>query len=149
MRFGEFTVESPGVEHRNRREQKQQARSIELPSAQVDDEITLPNGCSIYAFLISGWSDNEDYDQIIFYKLAEFVAQNNGYFHVGWWNNLGRSTWRRPLHQQVIKVTKKVLFIPILEDNVFASPNSLQFPEAFLDVGVDLPKGNPDQTSSS
>jgi len=53
-----------------------------------DDSITLPNGCSIYALLVSGYERNKNFDELTFYKLAKFVSENNGYVHYAWWNNI-------------------------------------------------------------
>ncbi len=119
--------------------------AIEAVDVAPSDEIVLPKGCRIYAFLISGWSDNDEYDQIIFYKFAEFVAQNNGYVHVGWWNNLGREDMSRPLRQNT---TYKILQFPCCDDDpTFPTPSGLAFGGI---VGTelfpwDVPKGNPDE----
>lgn len=119
--------------------------AIEAVDVAPSDEITLPKGCRIYAFLISGWSDNEHYDHMIFYKFAEFVAQNNGYVHVGWWNNLGKEYMVQPLREAT---TFRILQFPCCDDDpVFATPS---YPPLGGIVGVnlfpwDVPKGNPDE----
>ncbi len=60
-----------------------------------------PNGCSIYAFLVGGYKENPEFNEVMFYTLAEFVAKNNGYCTCAWWNNLLRArTWQRPLHTE-------------------------------------------------
>ncbi len=55
--------------------------------SQVTVEAELPKGCRIYALFVSGYSQNKDFDHLVFFKVAEFVAKNNGYAHWAWWNN--------------------------------------------------------------
>ena len=133
-----FTVDLPGstlgIDDKNGL-----LASIEAPDIARDDQITLPKGCQIYAFLISGWGDNDGYDRIIFYKFAEFVAQRNGYVHVGWWNNLGKEYMERPLHQEVITVSG----ISCCTGDIHATPGTNL--GAFPEVDLDLPKANPDE----
>ena len=153
---GEFTVDLPGSDLGIDDDRSSLNYLVETQDGQVDDQITLPNGCTIYAFLISGWADNEEYDQIIFYKFAEFVAQHNGYVHVGWWNNLGKEYMQRPLHQQWIRVTRKGqgLFQPdIVLPDISATPGRADaalilngaLNDALINDEVDLPKANPDE----
>lgn len=63
------------------------------------DSVTLPNGCRIYALLVSGYARNPNFDELTFYKLAKFVMENNGYVHWAWWNNLLKEYMARPLHR--------------------------------------------------
>jgi pimeloyl-ACP methyl ester carboxylesterase len=123
-------------------------RNIDVPLIAREDSVTLPKGCRIYAFLISGFGDNKDYDRIIFYKVAEFVAQNNGYVHVGWWNNLTAPYMERPLHAETITIQKFVPFlnIPIGDPvTIFPTPQTEGVPDAFVNPILDLPKANPDE----
>lgn len=120
---------------------------IEAVDVAPSDEIVLPKGCRIYAFLISGWSDNKEYDHIIFYKFAEFVAQNNGYVHVGWWNNLGKEYLFSPLRNDTTITIRQ--FPCCDEDPMGATPSvdgfvlgSIYGQELFP---WDVPKGNPDE----
>jgi pimeloyl-ACP methyl ester carboxylesterase len=115
-------------------------QSIEVPAVPRDDEVKLPLGCRIYAFLISGFGDNEEFDRIIFYKLADFVAKNNGYVHTGWWNNLTKEYMERPLHMDVITILKPFgayVHIP-------PTPRTAGIPDEFVNTNLDLPKANPD-----
>jgi pimeloyl-ACP methyl ester carboxylesterase len=141
---GEFTVALPGMSL-GIDDKTDFSWTVEAPDVARADTITLPNGCSIYAFLISGWSDNDGYDQIIFYKLAEYVAQHNGYVHVGWWNNLGKEYMERPLHQEQIRVTQKYPFLPDIELPPINATPGTDIKDAFLIDSVDLPKANPDE----
>ena len=141
---GEFTVDLPG-RSLGIDDKENLNWAVEAPDVARDDEVTLPNGCTIYAFLISGWNDNHGYDQIIFYKLAEFVAQHNGYVHVGWWNNLGKEYMERPLHLEQIRVTQKNLLFPDIELPLIHATPGTNLADAFLIESVDLPKANPDE----
>ena len=121
-------------------------RIVDAPAVARDDQITLPKGCRIYAFLISGFGDNKDYDHIVFYKVAAFVARNNGYVHVGWWNNLTAPYMERPLHAETITIQKTLLGIPLGDPVViFPGPKSEGIPDTFLNANLDLPKANPDE----
>lgn len=64
-----------------------------------DDSITLPNGCDIYALLVSGYERNRDFDELTFYNLAKFVSENNGYVHYSWWNNILKEYTAGPAHE--------------------------------------------------
>jgi hypothetical protein len=77
--------------------------TVQLPmlvghGAGLSDEVTIPNGCRIYALFVSGYMANRDLDQLMFYKLAKLVAENDGYVHWAWWNNLLKEYLARPLH---------------------------------------------------
>jgi pimeloyl-ACP methyl ester carboxylesterase len=123
-------------------------RRINVPATARADSVTLPKGCRIYAFLISGFGDNEGYDHIVFYKVAEFVAQNNGYVHVGWWNNFTSEYMARPLHPETITIQKMIplLGIPIGDPVVIhPTPKTTGIPDTFLNTMLDLPKANPDE----
>ena len=70
-----------------------------LPDSQLpDDTIELPTGCSIYAFLVGDYGRNAQLDDLLFYKLAKAVAENDGYVHWSWWNNFLDSYMGQPLH---------------------------------------------------
>jgi hypothetical protein len=62
------------------------------------DSVTLPNGCRMYALFVSGYSVSPALDYLSFYKLARFVAANDGYVHYAWWNNFFGEYLSRPLH---------------------------------------------------
>ena len=62
------------------------------------DSITLPKGCRIYAILVHGYGRNADLDELMYYKLAKYVAENDGYVHWSWWNNFLGEYMERPLH---------------------------------------------------
>jgi pimeloyl-ACP methyl ester carboxylesterase len=69
------------------------------PGVPVNAEtVTLPNGCSIYAIFVSGYSVNPMLNYLSFYKLAKFIAERNGYVHYAWWNNFMGEYLRGPLH---------------------------------------------------
>jgi pimeloyl-ACP methyl ester carboxylesterase len=74
--------------------------TVDLPSLAGGrgDSVTLPNGCRIYALLVSGYERNNKLDELTFYKLARFVLANNGYVHWAWWNNLLKEYMGGPLH---------------------------------------------------
>ena len=64
----------------------------------TNDSIILPKGCSIYAVFVHGYARNGELDELMFYNLAKFVAENNGYVHWSWWNNFLGEYMGRPLH---------------------------------------------------
>lgn len=138
-----FTVELPG-----RNLGFDDANSIFTsisPTVGSDDTITLPNGCSIYAFLVSGYKENAELREVIFYKLAEFVAKNDGYVHVAWWNNLLRPYMQRPLHPDPVTVGR---LFPLPDQVLLALPYNPYAPLATFDLFptfVDMPKANPDE----
>jgi pimeloyl-ACP methyl ester carboxylesterase len=115
-------------------------QSIDVPAVPRDDEVKLPLGCRIYAFLISGFGDNEEFDRIIFYKLADFVAKNNGYVHTGWWNNLTKEYMERPLHMDAITIRKTFAADVVIPP----TPRTPGIPDEFVNTNLDLPKANPD-----
>jgi len=110
------------------------------------DSVTLPNGCRIYAIFVSGYGNNGSFTDIVFYKLAKFIAENNGYVHVSWWNNLLGEYMSRPLHPTTV-VIRKVLGEDVTLTNAPASNSS--FAEALLSFIqpplMDLPKAIPDE----
>lgn len=63
-----------------------------------DDSITLPNGCDVYALIVHGYGRNSLFDEFMYYKLAKWVAEHNGYVHYSWWNNLLGEYQSGPLH---------------------------------------------------
>lgn len=63
-----------------------------------DDSVTLPKGCDVYAILIHGYGRNGLFDELMFYKLAKWVAGHNGYVHWSWWNNFTGEYMSKPLH---------------------------------------------------
>ncbi len=98
-----------------------------------DDSVTLPNGCDMYAIIVHGYGRNDKLDELMYYRLAKFVAENNGYVHWSWWNNLLGEYMAGPLHDPGI------VGIP------GASPGNvnLDFPAFLLNDGVG--KGVPDE----
>ena len=89
-----FTVNLPGL-----------AGSLPFGIPATSDTVTLPRGCRVYALLVSGYSVNPRLDHLSFYKLAQFVAANNGYVHYAWWNNLFGEYLSRPLHGGALPAT--------------------------------------------
>ena len=69
------------------------------PSTAPPDTVTLPRGCRIYLFIVSGYGENSDFSQMPFYKVAQHVASIGGYVHVSWWNNFNKEYMGGPLHQ--------------------------------------------------
>jgi hypothetical protein len=63
-----------------------------------NDSITLPDGCDVYALIVHGYGRNASFDELMYYKLAKWVAEHNGYVHYSWWNNLLGEYQSRPLH---------------------------------------------------
>ena len=63
-----------------------------------DDSVTLPDGCDVYAILVHGYGRDDLFDELMFYKLAKWVAEHNGYVHWSWWNNFLAEYMARPLH---------------------------------------------------
>ncbi len=90
-----------------------------------DDSITLPNGCRIYALFVSGYADNANLDQLMFYRLAKLVMENDGYVHWAWWNNLLREYMGGPLHNERVWLLSKFDWVP-------SSPGSLDPLQPFL-----------------
>jgi hypothetical protein len=63
-----------------------------------NDSVTLPNGCDVYAIIVHGYGRNSSFDELMYYKLAKWVAEHNGYVHYSWWNNLLGEYQSGPLH---------------------------------------------------
>ena len=63
-----------------------------------NDSVTLPDGCDVYAIIVHGYGRNSLFDELMYYKLAKWVAEHNGYVHYSWWNNLLGEYQSGPLH---------------------------------------------------
>lgn len=76
--------------------------TVRLPSVSPteveEDVILVPNGCRIYLLIASDYGRNRRMDELLFYPLAKFVAENGGYVHYSWWNNLLRPYMGGALH---------------------------------------------------
>ncbi|TLU61877.1 hypothetical protein FE810_13760 [Thalassotalea litorea] len=59
--------------------------------------IEVPDNCSIYAIFVSGYERNPELDELFLFDFAHFIAQNNGYVHYSWWNNLLKPYMAGPL----------------------------------------------------
>jgi pimeloyl-ACP methyl ester carboxylesterase len=117
-------------------------RSVDVPEEGPDDHVLLPNGCRIYAILVSGYNQNAGLTDLPFYEVAELVARNNGYVHVSWWNNFNRQYMAGPLHSRSITVRR---LGGLLDDVVIpTSPGDEQF-QGFAPANLDFPKANPDE----
>jgi hypothetical protein len=83
--------------------------TVTLPSVAdgPGDSVTLPDGCRVYALLVSGYLRNSSLDELLFYDLAKFVLEQDGYVHWAWWNNLLKEYMARPLHR-----TETYQFLP-------------------------------------
>lgn len=122
-------------------------RSIDVPAVARPDSVTLPNGCRIYAIFISGYGNNRHYDDIPFFKVAEFVAKHDGYVHTGWWNNFTKEYAAGPLHPENIVIQRTILGIPVGDpETIGPTPSTDGDLLAFapLLAAVDRPKANPD-----
>jgi pimeloyl-ACP methyl ester carboxylesterase len=64
----------------------------------ASETVTVPEGCDIYALIVSGYERNAKLDELTLYNFAKFVAENNGYVHYAWWNNLLKEYMAGPLH---------------------------------------------------
>lgn len=122
-------------------------RSIDVPAVLPPDSIELPGGCRIYAFLVGGFSQNPEFNEMVFYPLAEYVAKNNGYVHMSWWNNLLAPYMERPLHRKTIRIERLFGLLEPLDiqtgpENPFAVNKLVAL---FGPTIVDLPKANPDE----
>jgi hypothetical protein len=122
-------------------------RSIEVPAVLPPDVIKIPGGCSIYAFLVAGFSQNPEFNEMVFYPLAEYVARSNGYVHMSWWNNLLAPYMERPLHPKTIRIERLFGLLEPLDiqtgpENPYAVN---KFEALFGPTIVDLPKANPDE----
>lgn len=88
-----FTVELPG------RTMPLDPSTRDLEDRRLPaDSVTLPDGCDVYAVIVSGYGRNNDFDELMFYRLAKWVAEHNGYVHWSWWNNFLGEYLSRPLH---------------------------------------------------
>jgi hypothetical protein len=123
-----FTVNLPGL-----------AGSLPFGIPATDDAVTLPKGCRIYALFVSGYSVNPRLDHLSFYKLAQFVAANDGYVHYAWWNNLFGEYLSRPLHGGALPVT--VSLPPLGAVSVQLTPGDLFNTHAagFVPADIDSP----------
>ena len=119
-------------------------RNIDVPDAAPADWVDLPDDCDVYAFLVSGYNQNADRDEIIFYNVAELVAQNNGYVHVSHWNNLLKEYMGFPLHNRAIAI-RRFGGSSISDVEVANGPgNGFSGFLSFVPTLLDLPKANPD-----
>lgn len=66
---------------------------VDAPSGRL----TLPKGCSMYLLIVSDHGRNTQMNELTFYPLAKWVAENGGYVHWAWWNNLLREYMAGPL----------------------------------------------------
>ena len=64
------------------------------------DTIEIPRGCSIYLVIASDWGRNREFNELLFYPLAKYVAEHNGYVHYSWWNNFLKPYMAGPLHSK-------------------------------------------------
>ena len=60
------------------------------------DAVELPKG-AISTSIISGIGRNRNFDELLLYPLAKYVAEHNGYVHYAWWNNLLQPYMAGPL----------------------------------------------------
>lgn len=74
--------------------------TIPLPGSlgDPDDFIAIPRGRSVYALLVSGYSQNASFDLLHYFNFADYVLEQGGYVHYAWWNNLLAPYMERPLH---------------------------------------------------
>lgn len=103
-------------------------RNIIVPDPLPADSVTLPNGCRFYVLLISGYRQNAALDKIIFYRVAEFAASNNGYVHMAWWNNLLKEYMGGPLHAANVIVER---FFPFDDYFIPPTPGGLEYRQRF------------------
>jgi pimeloyl-ACP methyl ester carboxylesterase len=88
-----FTVALPGVKMAD------DPSTMHLPDRTLpNDSVTLPDGCDVYAILVHGYGRNDLFEELMFYNLAKWVAEHNGYVHWSWWNNFVGQFMSRPLH---------------------------------------------------
>ena len=89
---GTYLVELPGVD-------ESPGGGLVFPLATLEnDAIVLPKGCDIYLLIISSIGRNRNFDELLLYPLAKYVAEHNGYVHYAWWNNLLQPYMAGPLH---------------------------------------------------
>ena len=105
------------------------ASSFQVTS--LDDAgITLPRGCNIYLLIISDIGRNRNFDELLFYPLAKFVAEHNGYVHYAWWNNLLQPYMSGPLHPIIRNdFGLEIVHLPIIPAN--ASLRSPHLPRQY------------------
>lgn len=74
--------------------------TISLPAldSTEDEVILVPRGRTIYALLVSGYSQNADFDLLHFFNFAHYILKQGGYVHYSWWNNLLAPYMTKPLH---------------------------------------------------
>jgi len=89
---GTVTVSLPGL------------NVLPLGARNPDDSVTLPDGCRIYALLVSGYERNKAFNELTFYTLAKWVAEHGGYVHYAWWNNLLKEYMGGPLHDVEVTI---------------------------------------------
>jgi pimeloyl-ACP methyl ester carboxylesterase len=122
-----FTVALPGVR------MEDDPSTLLLPDRTLpNDSVTLPNGCDVYAIFVHGYGRNELFEELMFYKLAKWVAEHNGYVHWSWWNNVVGEYMSRPLH--VIPGTAR-------GDSRYPYPGDIKELENVLDFGTRGGKG--------
>ncbi len=95
--------------------------TVQLPSVSGGngDSITLPDGCRIYALFVSGYERNQKLDELTFYRLAKLIAENDGYVHYAWWNNLLKEYMAGPLH------TDEPFIVPVTGTRIGPTPGGL------------------------
>ncbi len=96
-----FTVQLPKLEEPPDEEEQDYKRPLvwsEYNDAAYDDAITVPNGRPIYALIVSGYSQNGSFDELMVYNFAKHLMENGAYVHYAWWNNLCAPYMERPLH---------------------------------------------------
>ena len=59
--------------------------------------VRVPQGCRIYLLVVSDHGRNNQMNDLTFYPLAKWVAENGGYVHWAWWNNLLNEYMAGPL----------------------------------------------------
>ncbi|MDH4229589.1 MAG: PKD domain-containing protein [Nitrospirota bacterium] len=91
-----FTVSLPGVTIR--KSPYDPYGILHWDETHPADAITVPNGRPIYALLVSGYTANTELDELYYYDFAKYVAEQGGYVHFAWWNNLLAPYMERPLH---------------------------------------------------
>lgn len=66
-----------------------------------NEEIKIPRGRPIYAFLVSGFQQNNNLDMFHFYNFAKCLQAKGAYIHYAWWNNLLAPYMEKPLHNEI------------------------------------------------
>lgn len=62
------------------------------------DSIVIPDGRPIYALFVHGYTQNQNFNQLLCYNFARRLMQDGAYVHYAWWNNLCREYMAGPLH---------------------------------------------------